>query len=228
MSLRSPSQSLTCLFTHINNPLSCNCCLLNARSVVNKLPELHYLLYFSNYDIILITEFWLHAGITNGLLDPDNKFTVMRCDRPSTNCGGGVCAFVRNSLQVTPVNFDNKYADLELLCFDRVANNSYTSVRFFLTYRAPSSCDYARDYIHLLIECLKRYHYTCYTSIIIGDLNLPKIDWFKLSCIGDLLHKPILDFVIDYGFTQIVQFPTRGPNIFDVVLVDNVHAVLNI
>jgi len=37
-----------------------------------------------------------------------------------------------------------------------------------------------------------------------------------------------LDFVIDYGFTQIVQFPTRGPNILDVVLVDNVHAVLNI
>ena len=116
MSLRTPSQSLTCLSTHINNPLSCNCCLLNARSVVNKLPELHYLLYFSNYNIILITESWLHAGITNGLLDSDNKFTVMRCDRPSTTCGGGICAFVRNSLQVTLVNFDNKYAGLKLLC----------------------------------------------------------------------------------------------------------------
>jgi len=70
MLLRSPAQSLTRLFTHITNRLSCKCCLLNARSVVNKLPELHYLLYFSNYDILLITEFWLHAGITNGLLDP--------------------------------------------------------------------------------------------------------------------------------------------------------------
>jgi len=82
--------------------------------------------------------------------------------------------------------------------------------------------------MHLLIECLKRYHHTCYTNIITGDLNLPKIDWFKLTCNGDLLHKPFLDFVIDYGYTQVVEFPTRGPNILDVVLVDNVQAVFNI
>ena len=36
------------------------------------------------------------------------------------------------------------------------------------------------------------------------------------------------DFVIDYGFTQIVEFSTKGPNSFDAVLVDNVQTVLNI
>jgi len=44
--------------------------MFNAQSVVNKLSELHHILYTNNYNIVFITESWLHAGIDMGLLDP--------------------------------------------------------------------------------------------------------------------------------------------------------------
>jgi len=91
-----------CPFPNIKPETASNvaCVMFNARSLCNKLVELHYLLYLSKFDILLITESWLHEGITNDLLDPERKFTVLRCDRSVTS-GGGVCAFVNNSLQVT-------------------------------------------------------------------------------------------------------------------------------
>ena len=122
-----------CLFPNVKPEIASNvaCLMFNARSLCNKLVELHYLLYSSKFDILLVTESWLHAGITNGLLDPERKFAVLRHDRSITT-GGGVCAFGGNSLQVVPVNLDNKYSILELLCFDLVTNNSSSPIRFFL------------------------------------------------------------------------------------------------
>jgi len=128
-----------CPFPNIKPETASNvaCVMFNARSLCNKLVELHYLLYLSKFDILLITESWLHEGITNGLLDPEGKFTVLRCDRFVTS-REGVCAFANNSLQVTPVNLGKKYFNLELLCFDLVAPNSYSLICYFLVYRAPS------------------------------------------------------------------------------------------
>jgi len=77
-------------------------------------------------------------------------------------------------------------------------------------------------------ECFKVYRSTLSSNIIVGDLNLPKIEWFNLSGVDDQVHKPFFEFAIEYGFTQIVERPTRGSNILDIVLVDNVQAILNI
>ena len=167
---------IRCLFPNIKPVIASNvaCLMFNARSLCNKLVELHYLLYSSKFDILLVTESWLHAGITNSLFDPESKFTVLRHDRSITllaitglifrqtfssttwtvrqrlwshptcwryinksiiiiiiiiTSGGGVCAFVGNSLHVMPVNLDNKYSILELLCFDLVAKNSCSPIR---------------------------------------------------------------------------------------------------
>lgn len=66
--------------------------LFNAQSIGNKLLELHYMLYTLSYDVVLVTESWLDASITSGLLDPDDKFYILRNDRHRK--GGGVCVFV--------------------------------------------------------------------------------------------------------------------------------------
>ena len=58
------------------------CVMFNARSVVNKLGELHELLYDgATADCFCITESWLHDEISNGLLDPKSMFSIFRCDR---------------------------------------------------------------------------------------------------------------------------------------------------
>lgn len=54
------------------------CVLFNAQSIGNKLLELHYMLYTLSYDVVLVTESWLDASITSGLLDPDDKFLYIR------------------------------------------------------------------------------------------------------------------------------------------------------
>ena len=52
---------------------------------------------------------------------------------------------------------------------------------------------------------------------IAGDLNLPCIDWnFYTS--GSSLSNIFLDFILEFGFTQLVDFPTRGQNTLDVFL----------
>jgi len=77
------------------------CVLLNAQSLGNKLTELHYLLYSFKYQLTLITESWLDINLTNVLLDPENKYYIIRKDR-SRN-GGGVCAMVDKKLTVLEV-----------------------------------------------------------------------------------------------------------------------------
>ena len=79
--------------------------LLNARSVKNKLAELHHLIYSSPLDCIIITETWLHSDYPNGMLDPENQFHIVRADRKLQE-GGGVCALIskKHRIKVTDVN----------------------------------------------------------------------------------------------------------------------------
>jgi len=96
--------------------------MFNARSVVSKVSELHYLLYQVWHDVYFITETWLHDDVCSGLLDPRSQFTVLRKDR-TVSKGGGVCALIRSHLRVVPVSIADEFCDLELLCFDLITVN---------------------------------------------------------------------------------------------------------
>jgi len=67
-------------------------CLFNARSVCNKLPELHHVLYSRSMDCVCVTESWLGEDIPDGFLDPDYAYTTIRCDRSRNK--GAVFAFL--------------------------------------------------------------------------------------------------------------------------------------
>jgi len=70
------SSRKTFFFTHSSTNLL-NCSLFNAQSVANKLLELQYIMYNSDYDCIFITESWLHDGIHDGAVDPRGLYTVI-------------------------------------------------------------------------------------------------------------------------------------------------------
>ena len=90
--------------------ISCRCYLFNARSIVNKIAELHQLLYFYNYDVLLVTETWLHSDVNSGLLDPYSLYHVVRNDRVDSH-HGGVAALVKRSLCVAEVNVWKEFAN---------------------------------------------------------------------------------------------------------------------
>jgi len=191
--------------------------LFNARSVANKLSELQHLLYCDNYDIMFITETWLHDDIPNGLLDPKLSYNIIRKDRTMRK-GGGVCAFVSKRWDVVPVALDSRFADIEVVCFDCLIRGTGKRVRFFIIYRPPSYDCMAVTHMSLIIDCLSTYESTNHCNIIVGDLNLPKINWATMSCPNDNIHKPFLSFAIESSYSQLISFPTHDNNILDLIL----------
>jgi len=91
-----------------------------------------------------------------------------------------------------------------MLCFDIV--NLVPPCRYFLVYRPPYSDECAVQYMRSLVECLELLTVSKHINVIVGDFNLPKINWATFSCPDDFIHKPFLDFTVDNGFSQFVQF----------------------
>ena len=194
------------------------CCVFNGQSIVNKLYELRFLLHTNSYDCVFITETWLTDDISNGLLDPHSEYTIIRTDRKSRK-GGGVCVLINKKHNVIPVQLANEYADLELLAIDFLS--VLPKVRVFVVYRPPYYDLKAVLYTEIMIDCLTRYSCGNRCHIIVGDLNTPKMDWENATGPSDSVNKPILDFVVKYGYCQLVNFATRGRNTLDVVLTDS-------
>ena len=90
---RPPQQRslINSLFVNSNVKIA-KCYLFNAQSIVNKLSELHHVMYIDKCDRIFITETWLSTHITDGLLDPQSLFTTIRSDRH--HCRGEVFALL--------------------------------------------------------------------------------------------------------------------------------------
>ncbi|KAK6018564.1 hypothetical protein OSTOST_15843, partial [Ostertagia ostertagi] len=93
-------------------------------------------LLHKNYDLVLITETWLHSKHdTDPLLGIVNsQYDVLRCDRLYKK-GGGVLILVRNSLSYNIVYKDSLKDAYEILVVDLFVYQS--NFRLFLVYRTP-------------------------------------------------------------------------------------------
>ena len=86
-------------------------------------------------------------------------------------------------------------------------------------YRPPNNdLTYMTDLCNILFQIANSYPDS--PIWIAGDINLPNIDW-QTSCVSNstyliCLCNLFLNFLQEYGFTQIVSFPTRGKNILDI------------
>jgi len=98
---------------------SLNCCPINARSLCNKLVELHHLLVSNSLDILLVTESWLTPEYSSSLLSDPKCSSVLSNDRISVV--GGVCAFIKYRIDFVSVDVPSAFRDLELLVFDVIA-----------------------------------------------------------------------------------------------------------
>jgi len=65
----------------------------------NTIAELHHILYDINCNCVFITENWLTAYISHGLLDPKTNFNIVHKDRINDR-GSGVCALIKNTYSV--------------------------------------------------------------------------------------------------------------------------------
>jgi len=149
------------------------------------------------------------------LIDPDCQYNIIRCDRKD-RIGGGVCVLISKELQYSEVcncNFRNIY---ELCCFDIVY--SANRFRLFSIYRKPGFSADSIDGMLSLVNCLSTYINVSYPCIVTGDLNCSHVDWTNLNARADGINDTFLNFVVTNSLNQLVDIPTRGKNILDIVL----------
>ena len=179
--------------------------LLNARSIRNKFDELRAMLASEDVDVVAITESWIRTGSR----DFEGEFMIpgyvmFHKDRLGQE-GGGVLAYVRESLH--PVDC-GVTSGQELLGVDiKVPTGAY---RFLLVYRPPHRTEEVdRDLYAKLSELVEGP-----PTILMGDFNC-RVDWSNRT--GDGESQRLVDFADDNFLTQWVEEPTRGENILDLV-----------
>ena len=164
-----------------------------------------------NYDVLIFCETWLTISVQNSLLLNNIDYLVHGIDRPN-RIGGGVCVFYRNFIKMGFVSTNFISDEIQLLCFDLLG--SPLNYRLIVCYVPPSfNNDVLNEFIGLFeIGGILKLNST---SIICGDFNIPSNN--KLS--------GFLDVMIEHGFTQYVNSPTRGDHFLDLVFVNDDFAV---
>ena len=180
---------------------------LNAQSIVSKINELSCVTSDLEPDLILVTESWCNNDISNAYLDiPGYELQPdLRQDRSDTDRGrgGGLLVYAKNGLQILSIDSS---ADFVQHCKFVIRG-----VTFYLIYRSPNSP--VEEYTKLaeLIRGAEK------NSILIGDFNLPQINWMDGTARGAC--SVVLDAVEDTLMTQLVEFSTQVKgNILDLVI----------
>ena len=188
----------------------------NTRSLVSKISHLQSFIYSSDFSIFCFTETWLSNSIFDHEVFPSG-FTVYRKDRNTR--GGGVLIAVKNilptklipspsSLEIITISIDVKHP--LILCVVYVSPNSYDCY-----YR------HLNEYLTFLSQN--------YTSIIIvGDFNMPDIDWSSLNA-SNHHSSNFCELIFDLNFSQLVDSSTHCKgNILDLVLTNTQEIIYNL
>lgn len=186
---------------------------LNARSIVNKFPDLLALLSVYSPDIVGITETWLHDGIFDSEFTPPGYIAV-RTDR-QIGKGGGVALLLRQSLKFSvlpsPSDIESAWCKLHL---------HKQSVVIGLFYRPPGS---PIDTLHNLSHFMLSHNLQHGNLLLMGDFNVPGIDWSSLNYSGSdtAIGCELITQSLSLDLTQIVHSPTRLTAILDLVFVNS-------
>lgn len=191
-----------------------NCIYFNSRSLSNKIANFDFLLNSNKNDLILITETWLKKNLADSLICPAN-YDIFRCDRPSK--GGGVALLTKKQFPLLPVE-TARTKHFEILCLDLIISLD-DKIRFILVYFPPKSASNA-DSIERLCNELFVLCSTDLKVILIGDFNFPGINWSDLTGKSSA-DNLFLDFILETKLFQLIEFPTRGKNLLDLILTND-------
>ena len=177
--------------------------LWNACSLNNKFNDFQSYIYSVNYDIIAITETWLHDNIFSRENLPNN-YTILRKDRDTR--GGGVLLAFSDALNIRQLPCPN---NLEVVTVE--VDCAFT---LCLTYRPPNAKDQCNS---SLLSNLTLLDFAKNVAIV-GDMNLPEVDWSTYSSCN-AFSDDFTELAFDCNLTQLVTGPTRcAGNTLDIAL----------
>ena len=190
------------------SPECLKCVCLNARSIVNKAPDLKAMTDVANPHVIAVTESFLDDEILNSELF-HHDYLVLRRDR--NRHGGGVLLAVHTSIPA--IRRYDLETDCELLWAELTLLSRKMLVGVY--YRPPgSSCDSLYE--------LRRSFSSIPGSqpfLVCGDFNAPSINWDTVSpTSSSSISSTLCDLALDFHLTQLVREPTRESHILDLLL----------
>lgn len=154
----------------------------NCRGLRTKLNTLYMNVLSHNYDIIILTETWLHENISDSEF-MDARYRVFRCDRDrarSGRCdGGGVLVAVRRELGATlrarTAAMSSAHSPLVDHILIELRSRTYCCV-ISAVYIPPNlNSDIYLTHFDSLFDELQSADVNDF--VIIGDYNLPSIEW---------------------------------------------------
>ena len=144
-----------------------------------------------------------------------SNYNIFRKDRKDGY--GGVLLVLRDNIIAKEYPLDS---NCEIVACEVFPCND-TRIIVCSFYRPPTSdVAYLEELCLLLEELVKNNPDTPIWQS--GDINLPNIDWNQDVVRGSnypvSICNIILDFMMNHGFFQMVDIPTRGNNILDIFL----------
>ena len=197
----------------------------NAQSLRNKFSELLASINENKYDLVCIVESWVNVNMFG---DFHSEYEIagykMLIYERDQRVGGGVIVYAKNNLNISELN-DLKLDKMnESVWLQIKLNGNLPNVRLGIIYRPPNlsqenDLSLVREINHMLSGEEN--------VIVLGDFNLPGIDWESYFSHCERENYFINCFLDNY-LDQIVNFPTRGSNLIDLVLTNNSNLCSNI
>ena len=179
----------------------------NARSIVNKTSKLELDVAASRYDIIVLTETHLDSSISDGEIFPNN-YTIFRRDRRlNGRKGGGVLIVMRDNIKAIP-NDTSQY-DSEFIFVDVLFSHN-RKVTLGVFYRPPNNEIKPIEDLQAFLQELSTNE-----LILLGDFNLPEIDWSNNRVLRQSdVYILLMDVVQDNFLTPLTNEPTRSKSVY--------------
>ena len=150
--------------------------LFNARSSKNKLDQLKFVQSQGCYDIIAITETWCNDSISDAMICDSKNYNLFGKDRQNVqkSTGGGLCILTRKSISIYLLHdFVCIHETCKILCLRCNANG--LTFQLVLAYRPDYLSANQNDQF---LDCIESFCSGSLHTIIVGDFNLPQIDWY--------------------------------------------------
>jgi hypothetical protein len=161
----------------------------NAQSLQSKIAELAATAEILSPDVIFISETWTHKNVNSATLTLPGYRLEERKDREDTTngIGGGLAIYVKEKFITLPYNMRsefNQFAGIRL-------KTKGSPLSITLIYRPPSSGAGNTAELCKLLSSLER------NSFVLGDCNLPGIDWERGT--SDSKGREVLETAVEEG-----------------------------
>ena len=180
----------------------------NVMSLAPKIDEINYFMSTERPDIACFTETWLKDSIDDNVIDISDYSVV--CKNRSHAQHGGVCMYIKNGLKFSKLHEYEYNTSNEVLWCKLQPHRlprGYSCLIIAVVYHPPTSDDeYLNSYLLDTLGIIES-SFPQAAVIITGDFNRLNISHLKCQ----------------FQLKQLINFPTRGEAILDLILTNLKH-----